>query len=105
MQLVILRDLHGEFDVHKAGCGDLSARNYDRWELQQSYVEEFASQYEVSDSMYGPGAGSFYEENGGEEGPYPTLEEFLAASIGAFNFKPCTRGLPTMTPAGAKAAS
>lgn len=80
------------FRVHAAGCADVprDIRKYrgdDKWDL------DAASKREVASEMFGPSAGSFYEEAGGAE-VNGSLDEYLDGTLGEFHFAPCCSSLP-----------
>lgn len=90
MRVTVVRNVHGDFEVHKAGCRDLNnTRKFDPWERRQAGSEDLASRYEVAEAVYGEDSGSFFEE----QDYYKTYEEFITACISDFIFAPCVREL------------
>jgi hypothetical protein len=71
---------HGHWDIHRCGCADLKrVPAYDRYEVEATSLKD------IVEDVYGPAAGSFYEENGFEEDD-PKAWEFFA---GEFRALPC----------------
>lgn len=59
-------DAVATFEVHKAGCADLRKRRLRR---AQKFNQNHGSERSVVESIYGPEAGSFYEESGLQDDP------------------------------------
>lgn len=75
----------GDLHVHRTGCADIK-RQYGG---VARYNEEHADKRSVVDSMYGPEAGSFYEEAGCEN-ESTAWQQYE----GEFWFAPCVSYLP-----------
>lgn len=76
----------GSFHVHSAECGDNAKYEDDQYEKPI----EVDCQLACEDAVYGPDAGSFYQESPGHK-PGDWLYDF--------HFMPCCKGLPYGEPA------
>lgn len=76
--------------VHAAGCSDLHrgvCRGQEQWTIEATEIRE------IVEAVYGPGAGSFYEEAGLD----PTDRSNWRKYSGEFHFAPCV-DLPDEAP-------
>lgn len=93
MKLTVVGPMdHGGFDVHKTHCADLQQVKYRPYGLQM-YKEEHPDRRSVVESFYGPSAGSFYEEQWGDDIP----EDAWTHYADEFYFYPCCQLLPRET--------
>ncbi len=92
MQVTTIQDQHGDVDVHRAGCGDLTMRTYRPSAVADAFTFEVDRAQDVAAAYYGPEAGSFYDEAGGDE-TYGSLDAYLTRCLSSFVFKPCTKGM------------
>lgn len=82
------------FRVHLAGCADIKRDALKAGDHRPFAVDVTSKRAAVS-AVYGPEAGSFYEEAGGDERHPGGLNEFLDQYIDTeLRFAPCTKGLP-----------
>jgi len=93
------------FRVHAPGCSDIARdateQHGDAWP-----VETVNSLRDVARLVYGPDAGSFYEESGGDAtwGERGGLDAYLDSCTAEFSVAPCVKGL-LATPDGKSRAS
>lgn len=93
MKVQVVRDIHGNFEVHKAGCRDLdNGGKFDRSEVRLAEPEDVESRFQVAEGMYGYGAGSFFEE----QARYDDYRDFIASCIAEFHFAPCVEALESV---------
>ena len=95
----------GTFHVHAEGCADIKRGYFVRWprSMRSEQAVSVSSRLEVVNEIYGPGAGSFYEEAGGNANHPGGLNEYLDSLVDTeFHFAPCVKDLPR-TPVEQKA--
>jgi hypothetical protein len=87
----------GIFRVHAAGCRDIKREARLAGDLSP-WTVTVASKREAVSKVYGPEAGSFYEEAGGDAAYPGGLSQYLDSYIGTeVQFAPCV-SLPTTPP-------
>lgn len=96
MKVISIRNSHGDTEIHKFGCQHVNRRvtamhraltGCDPW------VDDFETRLEVAESEYGESAGSFYEENGGDD-EYDSYEDFLKeVATSWIHFAPCMKDM------------
>jgi hypothetical protein len=86
------------FRVHIVGCADI-ARDARKCGDLYPLVTEVASKREAVSRVYGPEAGSFYQEAGGDARHPGGLNQYLDQYIDSeLSFAPCVKGLPRSQP-------
>lgn len=79
------------FRIHAAGCSDVK-RDERTYGADASWTVEVTTRLGVVSNVYGPEAGSFYEEAGGDAA-CGSLESYLRGNLSDFHFAPCVKVL------------
>lgn len=85
MTRVTITNVGDRMDVHAAGCHDLGKAKYRPLFITSQWTIDAATQKEVVEDVYGPDAGSFYEEYGLDPADPTNWLHYR----GEFHFYPC----------------